>query len=341
MIIGSFLIVGSVPAEVVNALVAAFPKVAIVSAPDDVDLPSAAGGQGGEVVVLAQAGDAELHKWQHAADEEGLPRWAVANLPGFVTGNEDPSGRHDALRHLIVEALDTWQLRRENARLRGELLSVSRRIGHDLRSPLGGLMANADLLIETVPAAAAAGKSILASVEELSKLITRSSFLLKAIARPEVSGETSMQAAVAHAMQRHEALSQRLGAHISLPTHWPETTGVQGWLEVIWWNLLHNALTHAGAAPEISVGWESGGPAVRFMIRDNGPGLGEKQAHELFRPFHRLHEPSVGHGLGLVIVQRLVGLMGGTTELTSGIGSGAGFAFVLPAPDSRAEAVPR
>ena len=333
MNIASFLIAGFVPVPVVSALGQTFPKVAILLEADGVDRLPAPGSGGVEVVVLGKSDAAEVGKWQHVADEEGLPRWAVADLPGFLTGNEEGSGMRELLRHLIGEALAGRKLRRENTRLRGEMLSVSRRIGHDLRSPLGGLMANADLLVETVPAATAAGKSILASVDELSNLITRSSFLLKAIARPEVSSAASMQAAVAHAMQRLENLILQRGAQISLPTHWPEITAVQGWLEVIWWNLLHNALTHAGPAPEILIGGEIAGPTLRFVIRDNGPGLEGKQAHELFRSFHRLHEPSVGHGLGLVIVRRLVELMGGTTELTSGIGAGAGFAFIMPAPD--------
>ena len=79
-------------------------------------------------------------------------------------------------------------LMRENERLRGDLLTVARRICHDLRTPLGGILTTSEVLKEVLMEKSAASESLMATIfdsaEDMTKLIERVSFILKATANP-------------------------------------------------------------------------------------------------------------------------------------------------------------
>lgn len=72
---------------------------------------------------------------------------------------------------------------------------------------------------------------------------------------------------------------------------------------------------------------------ARITVEDTGIGIPTDRHGDLFQPFNRLGAdggPEQGTGIGLVIVHRLVGLMGGTLEFNSREGEGARFWFDLP-----------
>jgi signal transduction histidine kinase len=49
-------------------------------------------------------------------------------------------------------------------------------------------------------------------------------------------------------------------------------------------------------------------PGCSFYVRDNGCGFPQARAADIFRPFHRLHDPREyeGTGIGLATVARIV-----------------------------------
>ena len=78
-------------------------------------------------------------------------------------------------------------------------------------------------------------------------------------------------------------------------------------------------------------------PRVRFTVTDTGPGLTADDVARLFQPFSQAvngRPPEQGAGLGLAISQHLVGLMGGTIEVSSQPGVGSRFTFAVPLPPS-------
>src|ERR1700744_1126766 len=75
----------------------------------------------------------------------------------------------------------------ENAQLRGDLLAIASRINHDFRTPLGGIISAGGALKEMLADHGLPDvlvDSIIHSAEELSGLIRRVSFVLKATAKP-------------------------------------------------------------------------------------------------------------------------------------------------------------
>jgi len=282
-----------------------------------------------------------LTKAQQAVDAGGLPRWAIVifGAPPAIAGAESaevvPREEWQAglVERVLRSVLAQHRLRRENARLRGDMGTFGFRVAHDLRTPLGGIVTTTEmlreLLAEDAPQHVPVIQPILDSTDGLVKLIERMSFVAKAAVSREPAQPFKMSHAFWAAFQRIEHALVKAGATLKQPDDWPEIVGHQAWMEVVWTNLLRNALQHAGSGVKIDVGWAAVEGGVRFWVKDSGRLAAGKQA-TLFHPFHRLHETGAPRGLGLPIVRRLVELDGGRCGYTARPEGGSEFYFVLP-----------
>jgi signal transduction histidine kinase len=106
-------------------------------------------------------------------------------------------------------------------------------------------------------------------------------------------------------------------------------------------NLASNALNFTTRGSVVVSVRRSGGsdeaPVLEFAVTDTGIGLTPDQQSRLFQPFTQLDMSSTrqhgGVGMGLVISQRLVKLLGGEPiEVESRSGAGSRFAFRLALP---------
>ncbi|HEX2100975.1 MAG TPA: HAMP domain-containing sensor histidine kinase [Candidatus Synoicihabitans sp.] len=274
-----------------------------------------------------------------ARDGQDLPRFAIVALAaaGATVGVETLA--YDELEpKLVARALRSGLaqrvLRREAERERGDVWSIGRRLTHDLRNPLGCIVTTAEMLkeilAEEAPAHVEFVNSILESTGEMLELINRVHFMAKASAQPRPPERCAMDGIVQAAVDRLQREISRRGAAVHVPEEWPEITGVRPWLEVVWANLLANALRHGGDPARIELGWEEQEGGYRFWVRDEGPGVPPERIPYLFTPFHQLHLRH-GGGIGLSIVHRLVTLHGGRVGFEPSARGGARFFFTLPA----------
>lgn len=227
------------------------------------------------------------------------------------------------------------ELSRENERLRGDLQTVARRFSHDLRTPLGAISTTAEILKEILDqdgsADAALATGLIRSTDEITALVERVSFVLRASSVPAVPERVAMGEVVWGALQRLETRVRRQGATVIQAAAWPEVRGVPAWLEMIWRTLIENSLAHGGPAPRIELGLTPAAHETRFWVRDNGPGVPPGKQALLFQAFERMHELQAARGFGLPLVRRLVELQGGTCSFEMPAGGGAVFGFTLPA----------
>ena len=100
-------------------------------------------------------------------------------------------------------------------------------------------------------------------------------------------------------------------------------------------NLLSNAFKHAPEQSSILLSAKAEGESAIICIRDEGPGIADKQQRRLFDRFYRADDARCrkegeGAGLGLAICKRIVDAHGGDIWLDSTIGQGAAFFIRLP-----------
>ncbi len=112
-------------------------------------------------------------------------------------------------------------------------------------------------------------------------------------------------------------------------------------VQIVLENLLRNAWKFTRQRPRarIEVG-VTVGDEVAYFVRDDGVGFDPTYAARMFQPFQRFHTTTEfeGTGIGLAIVNRIVGSHGGRIWAEASVGGGARFAFTLAAPPRVASA---
>lgn len=69
---------------------------------------------------------------------------------------------------------------------------------------------------------------------------------------------------------------------------------------------------------------------LRFYVRDTGIGIDKEKLKDVFDRFVKINDYMEGIGLGLAICKGLVVKMGGSIHVTSELGVGSEFSFILP-----------
>ena len=105
-------------------------------------------------------------------------------------------------------------------------------------------------------------------------------------------------------------------------------------------NLVSNAVKYTGACGTIHCdvtqkpGKKEGWCNMVITVADNGIGMSQEFQKHIFEPFERERTSTVskveGSGIGMGIVKKLVGLMGGTVAVESKIGVGSTFTVTIP-----------
>ncbi|MBX9635665.1 MAG: HAMP domain-containing histidine kinase, partial [Magnetospirillum sp.] len=109
-------------------------------------------------------------------------------------------------------------------------------------------------------------------------------------------------------------------------------------LERLLRNLLENALRYTPQG-RILLGCRRGAASARLEVVDTGIGIAREHHDAVFEEFHQVgnaaRDRSQGLGLGLAIVRRLAGLLGGSVRVRSELNKGARFIVELPGPVCR------
>jgi signal transduction histidine kinase/ActR/RegA family two-component response regulator len=244
------------------------------------------------------------------------------------------------LKNLEVEKAD---------RLKGEFLA---NVSHELRTPLNAVIGFSDLLLDEkssfTPSQGEWIEDIQASGKHLLMLINRVLDLAKIDA-----GRMKMQLepvspfeAVASACTLVGPAAQKKRIAVSLvenPARPVQADRLR--LQQVLLNLLANAVKFSPPEAPVEAGVEEVEGAVRFWVRDRGPGIDLETQRNLFQPFFQAESPLVkkheGTGLGLVISRKLIEQQGGAMGVSSVPGEGSTFFFILPlATEEAAAAAP-
>lgn len=268
----------------------------------------------------------------HARATELANRELRARLRDIRTAQEQVRALNRDLEARVAERTEALRDTVE------ELETFSASISHDLRSPLGAILNFSAILEEDHAASLGAGgsemlrridKSARAALSLMGGLMEYARVRRHELRREPVDMGRVVRSVVEELEARDDGRAPRVEVG-ELPSPPADAALVR----LVWANLLSNAykFTRGRAGARIEVGARVKRDETVFHVRDNGVGFDMADAHRLFGAFERLHpsEEFEGHGMGLVIVQRIVRRHGGRVGTRGIRGRGAVFYFTLP-----------
>ncbi|WP_448191415.1 ATP-binding protein [Azospirillum sp. sgz301742] len=114
-------------------------------------------------------------------------------------------------------------------------------------------------------------------------------------------------------------------------------------LRLILVNLLDNAVKYTERG-WVSIASDAGPGGYRFIVADTGIGIPAEDQERIFEPFQQLepvaHKHRPGVGLGLALVRKVVGTLGGRIDLRSAPESGSTFTVMIPSSVEEVHATP-
>lgn len=212
----------------------------------------------------------------------------------------------------------------------------ARVLSHEIRTPLTLVKGAADLLAEETPGPLNATQRYFVDtiVGNTSLVVSMAEdFLLEA--RLETGEPTLDRTAVdIRALVRETVLELRRIR--STPLHLDSRGGPlvldvdRAMIRQVLWNLINNAVRHAGSDAEVTVRVEATAEGTTIAVSDDGAGMSPDRRAELFAPQVSGHPQ--GTGLGMGVIRQIVDAHGGRVVVDSLVRRGTRILVVLPWP---------
>ena len=105
--------------------------------------------------------------------------------------------------------------------------------------------------------------------------------------------------------------------------------GDENLLEIVWSNLISNAIKFTGEGGSIGVSLKQGPDFIEVTVRDTGCGMDEATGRHIFDKFYQgdTSHAKEGNGLGLAMVKRVADILQGDISVESRLGEGSAFTF--------------
>lgn len=238
-----------------------------------------------------------------------------------------------------VEAVERMLEIKRLERLRRMFLSM---LAHDLKSPAGGIVGAANLILdglcgqiggevrEMAAVISQAGRrlcSLASNMQDLTRLETGRLEPMLAVSR--LDGLIMERVRLAEATASGKGIRMRTEV-----AETPQMTFDPDLLARLLDNLLSNAVKFSPPQSVVNVEMRIMGEEAVVRVRDQGPGILPEERERLFKPFERLSaRPTAGEkslGLGLAIAEGIASAHGGRIWVESEPGQGATFCFTLP-----------
>jgi signal transduction histidine kinase len=197
------------------------------------------------------------------------------------------------------------------------------RLLHDLRGPLNSLTVHAELIKGQVAGDPLADQSARTLIEQLNRLSAMLADAFGVVALELGRLHPVDLGAVAAAARRE------VGASVAVDeAAWPTVTGDAALLTQALVHLLRNALESGDGSRPPQVSATTEGRQALLRVRDWGTGLRATDPRLVIRAWHSAKPGR--RGLGLVTVERIARLHGGSLRFESPPGGGALVTLVLP-----------
>jgi PAS domain S-box-containing protein len=217
-------------------------------------------------------------------------------------------------------------------------------VAHELGNPLNSLTIHLQLIerrlkkLKVAPErdAAALADSIDICQEEVRRLDGIITHFLEAIRpRPPDLTETNLAEVLNEVLHfQHDEFADR-GIRVEAETRddLPPVMADRNQLKQVFFNIVKNAVEAMQPGGELRIRSHADDDNVYLLFGDSGAGIKQEDLLRLFQPYHTTK--SDGHGLGLMIVQRIMREHGGQVGVESKEGVGTVVTLQLPRKDRR------
>jgi PAS domain S-box-containing protein len=224
----------------------------------------------------------------------------------------------------------------ENEKI-SSILLLAAGVAHELGNPLNSLTIHLQLIerkLKKLPGskeADALGDSIRICQGEVSRLdgIIRN-FLEAVRPRPPDLAEVNVVEVIEDVLrfQAKELEDRGLKIEGQLPASMPVIMADKNQLKQVFFNLLKNAMEAMQRGGKLGIHVRADDDSVYVLIADTGAGIKQGDIAKLFSPYHTTK--TGGHGLGLMIVQRIMRDHGGHVGIESKEGTGTVVTLQFP-----------
>ncbi|WP_375510650.1 ATP-binding protein [uncultured Nostoc sp.] len=218
-------------------------------------------------------------------------------------------------------------------------------MSHELRTPLSSILGITEALQNQVHGTVteeqrqslntleSSGKNLLELINQILELTDiESSKIELQLAATSIQGlcDSSLS------FVKHLAFQKKIQLSVQIPEELEPIQLDERRIRQVFINLLTNAIkfTKEGGKVWIEVQPNSTNEYIFFSVVDTGIGMLSDDLFQLFQPFVQVENSSTGRspgtGLGLVMVQNIVELHGGTVHAESQLGKGSRFTVKLP-----------
>ena len=224
----------------------------------------------------------------------------------------------------------------ENEKI-SSILLLAAGVAHELGNPLNSLTIHLQLIgrklkkLKDSKETAALAESIAICQDEVTRLDGIIKNFLEAIRpRPPDLAEVNIVEVIEDVLrfQAKELADRGLQVGGELPASTPVIMADRNQLKQVFFNLVKNAMESMETGGRLDIRVRADDDSVYIMIADTGGGIKQEDLARLFSPYHTTKEG--GHGLGLMIVQRIMRDHGGHIGIESKEGRGTVVTLQFP-----------
>jgi two-component system, sensor histidine kinase and response regulator len=216
------------------------------------------------------------------------------------------------------------------------------KVAHELRAPAAAVQSYINLILADYVSPPEIKPTLRRVQERLQAMLDLIGDLLELarLKEPKVraggdKGPQDMAAILTqvHDLLREQAAEKRQNLVVEILDR-PTVIADREHLVSIWTNLISNAIKYTPEGGRITVRLRADHDSLMGIVEDSGIGIAEEDLPHLFQEFFRTDEAKasgqVGTGLGLAIIKQIVESYGGQIKVTSRLGQGSRFSFILP-----------
>ncbi|OHE84823.1 MAG: PAS domain-containing sensor histidine kinase, partial [Verrucomicrobia bacterium RIFCSPLOWO2_12_FULL_64_8] len=264
----------------------------------------------------------------------------------YLVPFEAGTGRADARRFAVILADITKEKETTERIIEDEkttsLLLLAAGVAHELGNPLNSLTIHLQLIerklkkLKAARDAAALGESIEICQLEVKRLDGIIRNFLEAIRpQPPDLAETNVVDVLDEVLrfQARELDNRGIAVEAETAAGLPAILADRNQLKQVFFNVIKNALEAMGPGGKLKIKSRAGDESVFLMIGDSGTGIRQEDLVRLFQPYETT-KPG-GHGLGLMIVRRIMRSHGGTVGIDSKEGVGTVVTLQFPQKNRR------